>query len=228
MKVDDSCEEIFECKEENEPVCPEHSNCKDVFASFECTCGGGFLGDMCQGHQNCAFFKCIDDDECALDPCAENMFCNNTIGSFDCHCVHGMEKINEICVDIDECTAYTDPCPDDSSCKNTHKSFECHCNTGFSDSMCAGEADCLDLRCDDIDECSTGDHLCEEFCTNTFGNYSCSCDVTKRQIGLYSCEVLTFDGSDLLNMDDDELKRLIEKELFVIQEKASLIAKKVL
>ena len=50
---------------------------------------------------------CIDIDECLynLDNCDINASCNNTAGSFECHCNSGYEMDgNNTCINIDECT----------------------------------------------------------------------------------------------------------------------------
>ena len=52
---------------------------------------------------------------------------------------------------------------------------------GF-DFVCFCQIDTCDVRyissttCEDIDECSAGDHGCEHTCVNTPGSYYCECD----------------------------------------------------
>ena len=45
--------------------------------SWYCQCDEGYGGD-----------DCLDLDECALNTteCDEHAYCNNTIGSYTCHC----------------------------------------------------------------------------------------------------------------------------------------------
>ena len=42
-------------------------------------------------------YICEDIDECSLDSCNKDEYCNNTIGSFECDCSKGFVLINETC-----------------------------------------------------------------------------------------------------------------------------------
>ncbi|XP_054664926.1 fibrillin-2 isoform X2 [Grus americana] len=72
-------------------------------------------------------------------------------------------------VDIDECKEIPGICAN-GICINQIGSFRCECPTGFSYND-------LLLICEDIDECSNGDSLCQRNadCINSPGSYRCEC-----------------------------------------------------
>ncbi|KAL1266091.1 hypothetical protein QQF64_001766, partial [Cirrhinus molitorella] len=71
--------------------------------------------------------------------------------------------------DIDECHEIPGVCAH-GVCINHMGSFHCECPTGFSYSD-------LQLICEDIDECSSGEHVCQRNadCINRPGSYQCEC-----------------------------------------------------
>uniref|UniRef100_A0A4W3HSE0 Fibrillin-2 n=1 Tax=Callorhinchus milii TaxID=7868 RepID=A0A4W3HSE0_CALMI len=72
-------------------------------------------------------------------------------------------------VDIDECREIPGMCAN-GVCINQIGSFRCECPMGFSYNN-------LLLICEDIDECSNGDNLCQRNadCINIPGSYRCEC-----------------------------------------------------
>ncbi|XP_017491429.1 PREDICTED: fibulin-1-like, partial [Rhagoletis zephyria] len=74
---------------------------------------------------------CEDSDECnsgLLPPCSENAYCQNTIGSYVCHCKTGFIKPandSHFCEDVNECTGGLHNCFGTLKCVNTVGSFEC-------------------------------------------------------------------------------------------------------
>ena len=98
---------------------------------------------------------------------------------------------------MDECEINNGNC--EQLCNNTHGSFTCYCDEGFESngSLCHGNNTyivhfymmtiCYHLE--DIDECSEGIDTCASnaTCTNTEGNYNCSCDTGYHGDGFY-CE----------------------------------------
>jgi len=62
------------------------------------------------------------------------------------------------------------------SCQNLEGGYACGCPAGFllnSDNT----------TCRDLDECTTGQHICQQLCINTHGSYKCGCQPGYRQIG---------------------------------------------
>ncbi|XP_068211144.1 fibulin-1-like [Palaemon carinicauda] len=94
-------------------TCPSNSVCHDEKEGYTCDCNQGFQ-------------QCGDIDECSLAPCPGNLTCVNTYGSFECVCPDGYEKVNDDCLDIDECST-SSPCGTGKVCVNTPGSFECAC-----------------------------------------------------------------------------------------------------
>ncbi len=85
--------------------------------------------------------------------------------------------------DIDECTMNNGGC--EQNCNNTEGSFNCFCDSGYivdsNGFNCSGEFIfhscnlCIILLTDN-NECSVNNGDCEHICTNTKGNFSCSCN----------------------------------------------------
>ncbi|XP_073250004.1 uncharacterized protein [Porites lutea] len=76
-----------------------------------------------------------------------------------------MREIEISC--LDECKTGLHNCHDDAYCTNTKGSFTCTCKQGYS-----GDG----VNCTDINECETGEHLCNtdiSECKNNKGSYKC-------------------------------------------------------
>ena len=99
--------------------------------------------------------KMVDLNECDfhLDSCDINAECENTIGSYECHCRSGYHGNGRICngnkdnivlsvklkaivhyygaclcfssLDIDECIIGLDNCTENSNCRNLNGTFDC-------------------------------------------------------------------------------------------------------
>ncbi|XP_063960930.1 uncharacterized protein LOC129267613 [Lytechinus pictus] len=69
-------------------------------------------------------------------------------------------------IDINECIEFTEVCSN-GNCTNTEGSYFCTCNQGFQGTGTD--------QCEDMDECLSGAHACQEICINIDGNYSCAC-----------------------------------------------------
>lgn len=62
--------------------------------SYRCGCPEGFL-------QHLYYNQCVDDNECAKNPCGNNK-CFNTVGSYRCGCPDGYQ-FNEalvVCIQV--------------------------------------------------------------------------------------------------------------------------------
>ena len=71
-----------------------------------------------------------------------------------------------VCDDIDECEE--DPCHENAYCSNSFGSYSCSCKPGYTGS---------EIRCTDVDECSSVKPKCHERakCINLDGSFKCSC-----------------------------------------------------
>ena len=159
---------------------------------------------------------CVDIDECfeEEDDCHSSLAtCTNTPGSFECECCAGYSGTghvavdengvvtNEGCWDTDECAAAvaqnrrrrrdtegakdipTDSCHSDATCDNIDGNaggFTCACKNGFE-----GDG----FTCEDVDECATNSHQCDDnaTCSDTHGSYTCKCNDGWTGTGL-DCE----------------------------------------
>ncbi|CAH3164154.1 unnamed protein product [Porites lobata] len=78
-----------------------------------------------------------------------------------------MREIEISC--LDECKTGLHNCHNDAYCTNTKRSFTCTCKRGYT-----GDG----VNCADINECETGEHLCDTDiaeCENAKGHYKCVC-----------------------------------------------------
>uniref|UniRef100_H3C2H5 Fibulin-1 n=1 Tax=Tetraodon nigroviridis TaxID=99883 RepID=H3C2H5_TETNG len=189
-----NCEDINEC------LAGTH-NC---FGNLVCiNTEGSFL---CQRRSNCGSgFElkfdntCQDLDECILGihNCGADHLCVNTPGSFQCYpgntCPAGFtEDAADSCTDVNECVAHSSPCLPGETCVNTEGSFVCRKNT-----VTCGRGYHLSqdgTRCEDVNECQTGNVCGNHSCFNLVGAYRCECrkgfffnDGTKRCEDVNEC-----------------------------------------
>ena len=54
-------------------------------------------------------------------------------------------------------------------CENTPGSYRCLCSSGLTYNP-------VTKTCDDINECVTGQHSCQQLCVNTKGSFHCECN----------------------------------------------------
>lgn len=95
--------------------------CLNSKGSFSCQCKPGFIWSS-------QFEFCIDINECdqAQSPCrTNNSICVNTFGSFQCDCQTGFFRLNQECVDIDECSFINRTCNSKTTCLNKPGVYEC-------------------------------------------------------------------------------------------------------
>ncbi|XP_067425353.1 fibrillin-2 isoform X2 [Emydura macquarii macquarii] len=148
-------------------------NCMDIRKSF---CYRSYNGTSCENElpfnvtkrMCCCTYNVGKAWNKPCEPCptpgtAEfKTICGNIPGfTFDIHTGKA--------VDIDECKEIPGICAN-GVCINQIGSFRCECPTGFSYND-------LLLVCEDIDECSNGDNLCQRNadCINSPGSYRCEC-----------------------------------------------------
>ncbi|XP_025223101.1 CD97 antigen isoform X3 [Theropithecus gelada] len=115
--------------------------------------------------------------------CPENSSCVNATA---CRCNPGFSASSEIftspteiCDDINECVPPSKvSCGKSSYCRNTKGSYDCVCNPGYE--LVSGAKTFKnesENTCQDVDECSSGLHQCDNstVCFNTVGSYTCRC-----------------------------------------------------
>ncbi|KAK7482356.1 hypothetical protein BaRGS_00026375, partial [Batillaria attramentaria] len=135
---------------------------------FECSCEIGYElnsdGRTCIECQEGKYGdNCADTCNCRTQ---NTQFCNKTNGV--CECKSGW-KDTDCSQDINECAdAALYSCVADSRCVNTNGSYICVCEDGFFKAS--------DGNCTDLDECLDSDaNDCPQLCSNTVGNFTCSC-----------------------------------------------------
>ncbi|XP_051500346.1 thrombomodulin [Myxocyprinus asiaticus] len=184
------------CTKQDDPclLACEHT-CSRVGDTFVCICRQGFEldGDM----KSCKDINdCIDESVCQ----GPNEECVNQIGSFECRCKPGFERVNGFCVDIDECSM-PGSVKCDHECVNDDGGYHCECYEEFIQSkedmqkcirncsdkctpICdpnnSAHCECPEgylledeKVCVDIDECDNGN--CDQGCYNTLGGFECFC-----------------------------------------------------
>ncbi|XP_042259393.1 fibulin-1-like [Thunnus maccoyii] len=172
-----NCEDVNECLIGSHN-CIFGQVCINTEGSFRCQretgCGTGY--ELTDNN------NCKDIDECILGThnCGPAFLCTNTEGSFRCHpkekCSDGfIQDAIGSCIDINECVAHTTPCLPGQTCINTVGSYTCRRNT-----VTCGRGYHLTedgTRCEDIDECRTGNVCGDHGCINLVGSYRCECRI---------------------------------------------------
>ncbi|XP_008319962.1 EGF-containing fibulin-like extracellular matrix protein 1 isoform X3 [Cynoglossus semilaevis] len=190
------CRDIDECTTGRHTCGPEQT-CYNTRGSYTCQCPPGFQknGDHCVDRDECSLthycmhrcvntqgsyycecntghklasnnHSCVDVNECDVQsPCQHH--CYNLIGSFLCQCDRGYELAQDMvsCKDIDECSFSSYMCQ--YKCVNSPGSYSCECPEGY---QLQGNR-----LCQDVNECETGTHNCqdEEMCWNYYGGFRC-------------------------------------------------------
>ncbi|XP_072255006.1 uncharacterized protein [Pyxicephalus adspersus] len=116
---------------ERDKFCRENDTCPD---SAKCCCSNGYDEAIeVKKNQSVEYYliKCSDRDECENTPCAGNMTCENTIGSYKCRCSDGYISISSTCVDKNECNETKNICGHNAKCENTVGSYKCNCLDGY-------------------------------------------------------------------------------------------------
>ena len=144
----------------------EHGTCIDRINNFTCNCYAGYSGRLCE----------VELNECSPEPCQNGGTCIDHVKDYQCICSY--EYLGNDCEYPNRCL--TSPCQQ-GTCYPVQDQYVCSCYNGYE-----GE------HCEDIDECTSGIHLCEQTCTNTAGNYQCSCYANYFLYNNYSCQIVTF------------------------------------
>ncbi|XP_062609556.1 uncharacterized protein LOC134271356 [Saccostrea cucullata] len=151
--------------------CSLDRNCTDLTPAEEVILGRGYNCSECPPGYVDVDTKCADVDECAsvfTNRCnVSTEMCENTDGSYICHCLNGYRKIDDICRDIDECLDGTSDC--EQICRNTQGSFHCDCHLGFI--LNTDKSSCIkseDNLCENFE-------MCEYTCGNASGTFKCVC-----------------------------------------------------
>ena len=114
-------------------MCPQlGSTCSNNPGSFDCSCNDGFIAVEFNGIVQ----QCADINECNQNSgvCGPNALCSNTFGAFQCHCLAGYRKVEEVCVDKDECAEQTHLCDSQFplDCVNVEGTYECRVPPGLN------------------------------------------------------------------------------------------------
>ena len=144
----------------------EYGTCIDRINNFTCNCYAGYSGRFCE----------VELNECSSEPCQNGGTCVDHVNDYQCIC--GYEYLGHDCEYPNRCLA--SPCQQ-GTCYPVQDQYVCSCYNGYE-----GE------HCEDIDECTSGIHLCEQTCINTAGNYQCSCYTNYFLYNNYSCQIVTF------------------------------------
>ena len=189
---DGLCVDLDECALHGHD-CDQNAACSNRLGSYECKCKSGFAGNGT---------VCDNFDECSegLHDCGTSAHCVDRFGHYACDCDDGFQLMPETqdCIDIDECSALTrshDCHIPGGLCNNTIGSFECKCREGW-------QGDGID--CEDLNECTAGEHTCgvDSTCYNTQGSYYCKSGLGKIYLKRFC---LFFDKISLEKFPENEI-----------------------
>ncbi|ERE86439.1 cysteine-rich with EGF-like domain protein 2 precursor [Cricetulus griseus] len=122
-----------------------------------CQCHVGYKGPLCIDCMDGYFSLLRNETHSFCTACDES--CKTCSGPTNKGCVEcevGWTRVEDACVDVDECAAETPPCSNVQYCENVNGSY----------------------TCEDIDECSLETKVCKkenENCYNTPGSFVCVC-----------------------------------------------------
>uniref|UniRef100_A0A6P8IYU7 Sushi, von Willebrand factor type A, EGF and pentraxin domain-containing protein 1-like n=1 Tax=Actinia tenebrosa TaxID=6105 RepID=A0A6P8IYU7_ACTTE len=171
-----NCEyKINECQSE---PCQNGGICTDKLNGYDCACQPTYTGVNCQHRK----VKPADNvNECSSNPCLNGGVCINRYSSYMCLCKQGFT--GHRCDKAIPCGTLESPIYGVMhSSGSTHGSTATFtCRAGYSikgtgtRSCQSGQWTGTQPTCEDIDECLTGGHGCNQVCINTPGSYTCAC-----------------------------------------------------
>ncbi|XP_033100756.1 G surface protein, allelic form 156-like [Anneissia japonica] len=158
--TDGTCQDIDECAAVLKP-CDVNADCENTIGGFDCTCHSGYTQSGSD---------CDDINECELNIDNCQQMCNNTDGSYNCSCNTNYVLQNDgmSCQPIQGAECTNNPCVN-AFCSMNGGEVECLCKQGYE------SIDGNSTHCQNINECTSGDHMCSENCVDTEGSYNCSC-----------------------------------------------------
>ncbi|XP_052696969.1 uncharacterized protein LOC128175386 isoform X6 [Crassostrea angulata] len=152
-----------------ESPCVHGRTCIDLTATEELRLGRGYNCSDCPTGYADIDNKCQDVNECndtTVTVCQQT--CENTEGSYVCHCFHGYRETGGVCQDINECSEGTSGC--EQNCDNSDGSFVCSCVSGFQ--LQVDNSSCIQTE---SDLCKRAGLVCQYACDNSSGVYQCIC-----------------------------------------------------
>ncbi|KAH9509838.1 hypothetical protein Btru_045374 [Bulinus truncatus] len=172
------------------PSCSGHGICDltsfqaeyldGTFQVQKCLCHPAYSGENCESEL----------DACVSRPCSKGQNCTdltaaqqgNATDGFVCGpCPAGFEKVNNICLDIDECNS-TSLC--DQICINTEGSYKCQCNEGYTIST-RDYRTCSSLQCNRTITDTNGLIMTTNYPLNYDDNTFCTWTILSNQIGTF-------------------------------------------
>ncbi|XP_065432220.1 adhesion G protein-coupled receptor E5 isoform X8 [Chrysemys picta bellii] len=207
------CDDINECLGPSLPDCGRYANCKNVPASYYCSCIDGY--ELSSGKAkfiNASENTCQDIDECQQNAtiCEPHGNCINMPGSYMCKCSWGFGKshkdTSKICTDIDECKKTPDICSPNATCVNTPGSYWCECRAGYVPSN-RNTTLCQELTCPPLldDDNSAGTK-------NLLGSF-------QAQVGRLCKNVL----EELKQMNSQNAKEKLQGFLDILEKQINLV-----
>ncbi|XP_018120615.1 fibulin-7 [Xenopus laevis] len=163
------------CKDTNvcsSNPCLNGGTCEEGANQYICNCPQEWSGSNCQHQTQTALPEWTVSSDLAFN---RKPRCARIDRTQHCSCDAGFQMSgtpdNGICQDVNECEVFRVEgarriCM--HTCINTPGSFRCVCPTGFK-TLGDGKS------CEDIDECSSGQHNCSRasMCINTGGGFQC-------------------------------------------------------
>ncbi|XP_046985732.1 hemicentin-1-like [Schistocerca americana] len=187
------CRDIDECSERQLNRCHLTQICENLFGTYRCYCRAGYKS-------NGIGKRCVDINECLVDPSVCSHHCQNVKGSFRCLCPPGYNLMEDrrTCTvsgnenwDYDEFAEWTDSFEDRNKYMPHNlnvnrpvrrpKKPRTHLPKQFFRSLSSHNDDCelgfavKNGICEDINECNSVPKVCtnEQTCLNKKGSYLC-------------------------------------------------------